>query len=174
MPAAFYARIAPAVQAATRGTPFFPSVLLAQFALESTEGKSKLSSVYHNYGGHKAFASWKGPTVRFATPNDAKKVSAFRVYKSFGECLAAHVAILQNPLYRRAQQAPDAYAQVAALASTYAEDPRYAQSLTNLMRQYNLTQYDPPGAGLLLAGLLVAAAGTYYYRADLLRLADSL
>ena len=177
MAATFYARAAPAVIAATRGTVLFPSVVLAQLTLESNSGKSELSAKYHNYLGHKAFSSWKGRTVTFSTPNDAVKRSAFRVYGSLLECLRAHVAILTGPLYRAAQQAQTPYAQVNAMARTYAEDPRYAEKLTSIMRSHNLTQYDVAGAAQLLPLALLTAAGAaaaYRFRGELHAAVQSL
>lgn len=172
MAASFYAAAAPAVQAATKGTVLFPSVVLAQMALESRLGKSRLSAEYHNFFGHKASSKWKGRKVSFATPNDAKKVSQFRVYGSNTEGIRAHVAILSGPLYRRAQAAGDPYAQVRALAATYAEDRSYADKLVAIMQQQNLTQYDAhqTGPGLLALALLGTAAA-YHYRTQLTRTA---
>lgn len=173
--AAFYVQAAPAVQAAVQGTPIYPSVVLAQLGLESGMGKSQLAARYHNYFGHKASSKWKGPTVRFATPNDAQKFSTFRVYASLQACLASHVVLLNSPLYRAAQQAPTPYAQVAALAGTYAEDRRYAVKLADVMGQNELTRYDPAGgSALAVLGLLAAGAAAYHYRGQLQRLATTV
>lgn len=177
MPASFYSRMAPAVQAATRNTVLFPSVVLAQLALESRSGASELSAKYNNYLGHKAFSSWKGRTVTFKTPNDAQKTSAFRVYNSVADCLKAHVAILNGPKYRPAQAARDPYTQVAALAKTYAEDKSYRNKLVAIMQQYDLTQYDTlqPGAGPGLFALAVlGTAAAYHFRAPLQKAATRL
>ncbi len=175
MTSPFFVRNAPAVRAATAGTSLFPSVVLAQMALESGFGKSTLAARYGNYFGHKASARWQGRTVTLATPHDGQKQSAFRVYASLADCLRAHVALLRQPLYRAAQLAATPYAQVAALAKTYAEDSAYQTKLAALISSQNLTQFDTAAPGpapyLVLAALGAAA---YHYRARLRVMAKQL
>ena len=48
-------------------TGFFPSVIIAQAAIESNWGQSALAAKYNNYFGIKAGSSWTGKTVNMQT-----------------------------------------------------------------------------------------------------------
>ena len=73
---------------ASKGSGIFIETLLGQSILETSSGKSLLSSKYNNYFGIKADKSWKGRSVNMKTGEvfNGKSVtidSDFRVYDSF-------------------------------------------------------------------------------------------
>ena len=70
---------------ASKGSGIFIETLLGQSILETSSGKSLLSSKYNNYFGIKANKAWKGRTVNMKTGEvfNGKSVtinSDFRVY----------------------------------------------------------------------------------------------
>ena len=136
----------------TLGTGIFPSVKMAQMIFESAnsagqagQGKTALPPT-NNYFGIKADASWKGSKAQFNTPNDAQKVSWFRVYPSVKDSISDHTAFLKkNPRYTTAGvfAAKTVPEQLIALdKSGYSENPGYGASLAQMINTYNLTSLD--------------------------------
>ena len=90
-----------------KGSGIFLETLLGQAILETSSGKSELSSKYNNYFGIKADKSWKGKSVNMKTREvfDGKSVninSNFRVYDSFKDSARDYIKFLkENPRYRQ-------------------------------------------------------------------------
>jgi flagellum-specific peptidoglycan hydrolase FlgJ len=141
---------------ATRGTNIFPSVKMAQMILESAdskgnEGKGITAVKAKNYFGIKAQKGYTGKKMAFNTPKDGQPVNYFRVYDSVQDSIADHTKFLQvNQRYTKGgvftATTPEAQA-LALQKSGYAEgnDGKgggYAQSLINLIKNYNLKELD--------------------------------
>lgn len=146
----FIVSIAASVISAATGTHLFPSVMLAQAAMESANGTSLLSKKYHNYFGIKQ-NGWKGEVAILSTHEYIKGVktkvnAAFRAYGSLVEGFADRIAFLQkNPRYTKAGvfKAANPQEQAKALqAAGYATDPLYAKGIIDMIRIYGLEKYD--------------------------------
>ena len=119
------------------------SITLAQALLESGAGKSMLAQKANNHFGIKVGMGWTGPYILCS---DDRPDDRFRVYKSPAESYEDHSLFLKNG--RR-------YAALFTLSRTdykgwahglkragYATNPRYAQSLIEIIERYGLAQYD--------------------------------
>lgn len=125
----------------------YPSVLLAQSALESNFGRSKLSKEHNNYFGIKAkdgdksvnFETWeneKGKNVKISAP--------FRVYSSKEECFEKYASLIVNaPRYKKVIDA-STYSDAAKelQKAGYATDPKYSKKIINLIERYKLDSLD--------------------------------
>ncbi len=147
----FIESIAGKVIEAVKNTGLFPSVMIAQAILESAWGKSPLSSKCHNYFGIKADNSWRGKQAPFRTREvingeDKFIMAPFRVYDSIEEGFKDRVLFLQkNSNYKRNNvfSAATPFEQAIDLQKAhYATDPKYAERVSVIIRQYGLEQYD--------------------------------
>lgn len=132
----FIEKYTPVVLQATSGTRLFPSVMMAQAALESGWGRSKLASLYNNLFGIKADPSWKGEKVVLSTGEYLQGIwqnvkDAFRVYSDPVLSFRDRVKFLEeNPRYRAVFEAQTPEEQARALQNAgYATDPKYATKL---------------------------------------------
>jgi len=137
---------------ACKGTGLFPSVMLAQGILESGNGNSSLSRLYHNHFGIKKGVSWTGRVVNLKTREvfDGKSttiVDGFRVYETSKQGFRDRNEFLRrNPRYAKAGvfTATTPEEQIDALARAgYATDPDYARKLKSIINASSLKQYDP-------------------------------
>lgn len=139
-----------------KGTGLFPSLLMAQAILESSDklgnpGASRLSKEFHNHFGVKADASWKGPKVNLQTGEviNGKNLtvgSFFRVYDDPAHSFRdRNLFLLRNPRYTKAgvfsAKTPEEQAEALQQAG-YATDPQYAFKLKNLIKTLNLKELD--------------------------------
>ncbi len=125
----------------------FPSLILAQSALESDFGRSKLSKDYHNYFGIKQ--TGQEPAVSFETlESDGSKYyginANFRAYASVRESVADYAHLIAGlPRYDgvvRAQTPEEAA--YALVRGGYATDPAYAEKIIHIIHEYDLTRFD--------------------------------
>ncbi|MBB1085471.1 LysM peptidoglycan-binding domain-containing protein [Limosilactobacillus fastidiosus] len=124
-----------------------PSITVAQAILESSWGRSTLSTNAHNLFGIKG--SYNGNSVVMPTREvyggRSVMVNAnFRAYPNNSESVKDHGRFLTvNSRYRNLLGDTN-YVSVANKLHQdgYATDPRYANSLISLVRTYNLTQLD--------------------------------
>lgn len=137
----------------------YPSVIIAQAILESGWGGSSLSGPpNHNLFGIKAEKGYTGNYVKVPTqewiPDKSYKDGGyfitiydnFRKYSSYDETFKDHANFLKKTRYTNVwiQNAATYQDATAALqAAGYATDPQYAIKLNNIIKSYNLTQYDP-------------------------------
>lgn len=175
-PAEFIAWIGPHAQEGHRRHGIPASVTIAQAALESAWGTSRLARLASNLFGIKAGSSWRGRVVSAPTreylagewvtiggswdiyPNaDAARAagepasSLFRVYASPLDGLADHARVLYNGRYAVAlalRDEPDAFAR--ALQGVYATDPAYGDKLVGTMKARNLYAWDVPSSSWAL------------------------
>jgi flagellum-specific peptidoglycan hydrolase FlgJ len=145
-----------AVLLVTSGTGLFPSVMMAQALLESSDGygipgNSVLARLYHNHFGIKADKSWKGRSIILKTreviDGQSKMLRAsFRIYDDPLRSFADRVQFLRaNKRYVNAGvfSAFTPAEQADALQqSGYATDPDYAKLLKQLIAKHRLTELD--------------------------------
>ncbi len=141
---------------AAKGTGLFPSLMMAQAILESSDikgvpGNSTLARIYNNHFGIKADKSWAGKKVSLVTREvfDGKTVMMgdfFRVYEDAAQSFKDRVSFLKkNQRYTQAgvfsAKTPEQQAD-ALQAAGYATDPNYAAVLKSLIKNLNLHELD--------------------------------
>ena len=118
------------------------SITLAQGLLESAAGQSSLAVKGNNHFGIKCHG-WTGRTVY---RDDDRQNECFRAYGSAYESYEDHSRFLATgQRYRSlfALKITDYEGWARGLkAAGYATNPRYAQSLIDIIKNYNLSQYD--------------------------------
>lgn len=145
---AFINRLVPAARQVGAAYDLYPSVIIAQAALESNWGASRLGRApFHNLFGVKGY--FAGQTTRQSTSEclggrQFMVVDNFRRYRSDYAALRDYAETLQAPLYRGVHRREAAtYRQAThALQGRYATDPQYEQKLNRLIDGYRLTRYD--------------------------------
>jgi|SRR5271157_2214624 len=142
----FPADVIVAAQASHKAWNIPASVTLAQWALESTWGRT-MPSGSNNPFGIKAAAGQpyvEASTHEVVNGHRIKVVARFRKFASMAEAFDQHGRLLATAApYAHARtlvNSPDAFAD--ALTGVYATDPNYGTSLKRLMTSYNLYQYD--------------------------------
>jgi len=161
----FIDKYSDAIKSAVKGTGLFPSVMMAQALLESSNGNSSLSKKYNNFFGIKADSSWSGSKVNLPTREvgngkqaymingksvvipagqEAMVDAWFRAYKTPVEGFKDRVKFLQTfSRYKNLFTASSPTVQDQLLLSDgYATDPAYATSLNNIIKSNNLTTLD--------------------------------
>lgn len=144
------------VLSVTKGTGLFPSLMLGQAILESSDvhgrpGFSTLARKYNNHFGIKANATWLGQKASLITKEvfngkTIVKYDYFRAYGTVDESFKDRVQfIISNSRYRRngVFQAKTIEEQANAFAAAgYATDPKYASKLLNLVYSLGLRSLD--------------------------------
>jgi len=159
---------------ASKGSGIFIETLLGQSILETSSGKSLLSSKYNNYFGIKADKSWKGKSVNMKTREvfngqSTNINSNFRVYDSFLDSAKDYIKFLKtNPRYTKAGvfKAKDYKEQIQAIKNAgYATGTNYVSAvlkivggITDDIAKFAQENKTPIGIGALL--LMV---GSVYY-----------
>ncbi len=143
---AFIATILPSARKANESWGVPISVLIAQSAQETGWGVHVTDNAYFGIKGK----SPSGDSTTFTTHEvvNGKSVKiddSFRAYKDIDEAADDYGRFLaENPRYDGCflyKDKPEKF--VAALAAAgYATDPLYATKLLNIIRHYNLTEYD--------------------------------
>jgi flagellar rod assembly protein/muramidase FlgJ len=148
-PASFIDQISKAAQDAQEKTGVPASFTIAEAALESGWGASRLAVEANNFFGVKADESWAGDTVTMDTREFLNGTwvmvpARWRKYADFDACLVDHGAFLKsNPRYASCFSAPNSEGFAWAIQQAgYATDPGYANKLISIMRAHNLSQYD--------------------------------
>lgn len=145
----FINRIAKAAQKVGREYDLYPSVIIAQAALESDWGRSSLGSApYNNLFGVKGYFAAHTvtqPTIEYDRHGNKFEIfSNFRRYKDEYDSLKDYAETLKAPLYNgvHRKKATNYRAATRALLGRYATDPGYDQKLNKLIDTYQLTKYD--------------------------------
>ncbi len=118
------------------------SITLAQGLLESGNGNGELAVVANNHFGIKCTSDWKGKSY---FKNDDKINDCFRVYDNPESSFRDHSEFLKRKRYAHLFELDKndyegwAYGLKAA---GYATNPAYPQMIINLVKRYNLDQYD--------------------------------
>ena len=130
------------------------SISLAQGILESGAGTSELTRRANNHFGIKCHKEWTGKSVRY---DDDARDECFRSYPDAAQSWADHSAFLTSrsryaELFTLKRDDYEGWARGLKKAG-YATNPRYADLLIKLIRDYELHQYDRMDARqMLLAG----------------------
>ena len=149
-PTEFLKKFGSAFSVACLGTGLFPSVKLAQAALESGWGKYTAGN---NMFGIKAAGShtpfWHGDyvssrTSEYQNGGYVSQTSKFRKYATIGDSVKDHTYFLQQySRYKTVFEAKTPEEQAKALqAAGYATDPNYSGKLISIINTYNLKQFD--------------------------------
>jgi len=166
-PSLFFKTYGPAVVESTNDTNIFPSVKLAQMALETGYGKS-IRVAANNAFGIKAGRSWTGKVVSNSTreefngastyflgsniiyPSRQAAINAgehyqtlFRVYPSISDSIKDHSRILLKPNFAPAMAAKTPEDQAALLEKCgYATASNYNETLEWIINKYELKSWD--------------------------------
>lgn len=132
------------------------SVTLAQAAIESGYGKSKLAVNANNYFGIKAYSNPRGLPVYYA--DDDLKAEPFRKYPTVAASFADHTKFLkENSRYKDLFKTHSYIEWAHGLKKAgYATAPNYATLIISTIEKNNLQRYDVWGANRKL--LITAAA----------------
>ncbi|HSE49746.1 MAG TPA: glucosaminidase domain-containing protein [Terriglobales bacterium] len=143
----FLRQAAEAARASSAASGFPPGVTVAQAALESAWGRSRLATEANNYFGikvHGGMPSIALPTVEIVAAAPVRVVARFARYASMADCFHDRDAILARvPLYAEARAAsadPEAFTR--ALAKRWATDPQYADKVLAIYRTHRLDALD--------------------------------
>ncbi|WP_379152886.1 glucosaminidase domain-containing protein [Paenibacillus sp. sgz5001063] len=147
----FIAAIAPFAIADMRRSGIAASLTIAQAALESGWGSSRLTVRANNLFGIKGTGpagSISMQTTEYRDGKAMKVTTAFRAYNNWGESVADHSELIRNGVYWNR----NLYSKVIGLGgadaareiaeSGYATDPDYASKLIQIMKANNLFPYD--------------------------------
>jgi flagellum-specific peptidoglycan hydrolase FlgJ len=136
-----------AATAASAGSGFPAGITVAQAALESAWGQSRLSREASNYFGIKALAKYDRIAMPTFEVEDGvrKAVTAwFARFPSMSECFQARDRLIAGgALYSEARAArhdPEQFAR--ALAAHWATDPAYADKILAIYRRFELQTID--------------------------------
>jgi len=145
----FIKTIAEAAQKSAAATGVPAGFTIAQGALESAWGSSRLATEGKNLFGVKADKSWTGDTLIISTREcfngkwcvvDAK----WRKYPDWLSCLNDHADFFhKNPRYAKAFLTKNSEEFAKAIAAVgYATDPAYSDKLIATIRARKLSAYD--------------------------------
>ncbi len=125
----------------------YPSVMIAQMALESRYGTSGLTQSANNLFGVKG--TYGGNSIALKTQEqEGKKLITitdhFRAYPSYWASMVDYSMIMQQRHFSGAWVSNTTSYQQAtkALQGVYATDASYNKKLNTIIQQYNLTRYD--------------------------------
>ena len=137
----------PVAVSTARKYKLFPSVVLAQSALESNFGQSELSQKYNNYFGIKALPGEQEENMMTTEYVDGKAVQVkqpFREYSSMKESFQYYGKLISTaPRYERVRNSKN-YRQAAYNLQKcgYATDPHYGDKIINIIEKYELDKLD--------------------------------
>jgi len=150
-PQDFLDKIVPAAMACHKETGIPASFTLAQAALESGWGASRLSQRGFNLFGVKADRAWKGPVISMDTYEVINGVrvmvpAIWRAYPDWLACLRDRASFFRkNPRYSACFKETTGPGWCRAVAAAgYATDPDYAKKLLAMIDGRNLTRFDQP------------------------------
>lgn len=149
LPKDFFVKYAPAAIATCKGTGLLVSITLAQAALESAWGESKLTRLGLNFGGIKAGKSWMGKKLTFNTQEEVKGqlvtiTADFRAYPTAEAYFADRVLLFRTLSRYKSLFAVDSYKAEAMLFTKtgYCTDTSYGAKLISIIEKHGLTKYD--------------------------------
>ena len=118
------------------------SITLAQGLFESGSGNGELARVANNHFGIKCNSQWQGKSYY---KDDDNHNDCFRVYDKAEDSYRDHSEFLKRPRYANLFKLDkhDYTGWANGLkADGYATNPNYPQLLLNIIKKYNLDQYD--------------------------------
>ncbi|MDK2780390.1 MAG: hypothetical protein PWP61_687 [Trichococcus sp.] len=131
-----------------------PSITIAQAALESAWGTSKLALEANNLYGIKASPDWLGEVYAINTAEYGDEgwhtvTANFRKYASWLDSTNDHGAFFTSTEWRKENyknvvgETDYKKASQALRAAGYATDPGYPAKLISIIENYNLSRFDP-------------------------------
>ena len=154
---AFIKSIAPRVTLLAGQNNLYASIIIAQAILESGYGTSYIASDYHNL--FNITGSYQGQSV--SVPG----IGAFRAYPNYDDSLVDYINLMLNgtdynkKLYAGTWKSNnDTYVKaITSMNGIFATDPNYVTKVIDLIKTYNLTQYDDTLKSLKAQGFKAAA-----------------
>lgn len=140
----FFERYAPIAMQQQQKYGIPASVTLAQMALESGFGSSRLSREGNNYFGIKVHGEYNS-AGRYGYYSDDRPNEKFCHYSSVEESVQDHSRILMGSRYSRCHSlsSTDYHGWISGIkAAGYATDPNYVASIEKKINDFNLSQYD--------------------------------
>lgn len=142
----FISKVAnPAIKLYEKNQQVLPSIVIAQAILESSWGNSDLYRNANNPFGIKG--TYHGQSIRYDTEEvvSGKRITVkadFRKYPSLLAAINDHNRLLSQRFIK--QNNVLSYRKMATLLqqNSYATDPNYAKKLIQIIRKYQLSQYD--------------------------------
>ena len=125
------------------------SVTLAQMALESKWGTSKMAVNDHNYFGIKASRRWLEDGRPYNLYDDDKKNEKFCVFGDVIESIEYHSSLLMSERYKPCRSFPsdDWYHWLVSIkACGYATSNSYVQKCVSIIKTHQLFRYDQMAA----------------------------
>lgn len=147
-PEQFIQEMAVAAQRCMTTTRIPASLIIAQAALESAWGESRLTRLANNLFGIKADSTWTGLSFRIATTEYVRgepvlETDLFRLYPDWQASIDDHAAFLQGARYAAAFNTANGIDFGYAIAAAgYATDPEYGQKLEAVIHTHDLLAYD--------------------------------
>ncbi len=143
-----------AAKAASAKSGFPAGITVAQAALESAWGQSKLSCEANNYFGIKAYGNYDRiamPTREFENGVTKAVTAEFARFQSMAECFAARDRLIATSnAFAEARACPaDAEAFVRAIAKHWATDPAYAEKVLAIYERFKLHSLDESAVAAL-------------------------
>lgn len=148
----FIDELVPHAKELQQGYGILPSIILGQAILESNWGESQLASQYNNLFGIKTSENQNKislETKEYVNEQWITIQGDFRVYNSWDESLDDHTMLFVNgtnwnpQLYAGVLTATNYQEAAQALQTAgYATDPDYANKIIDVIKTYNLEQYD--------------------------------
>lgn len=149
----FISTISPIAQQIANSNNLYPSLMVAQAALESGYGQSTLTQQSNNLFGIKSTngQGYNTTTGEYGSNGYYVTNSTFASYPTLMDSLQGYATFLiQNSRYAnvfRSQATDGIQAAKNIQADGYATDPAYATKLINVINQYNLLSLDGNGTG---------------------------
>jgi flagellar protein FlgJ len=167
-PTDFITQYATPIQNVCKGSGLFPSVAIAQMALETGWGDS-IKTAANNCYGLKAYSSWNGKvisnstfeivkgqkiriqgnnkiynSVQDALTDGCHKESLFRVYANIEESIAdRNNLLLKSARYANVRKAADPENQINEIIKAgYATGNNYVSIIMSIIKKNGLTKYD--------------------------------
>lgn len=145
----FIDRMGPVAQEIVPGYGLWPSVFLAQAALESGWGRSWLAVNANNYFGRKCLQL---PCIEIKTPEYRKgqrmiEEHSFQIYETLPDAVHGYC----QQFFRKYESGALVYPEldvstpetfIRSIAGRYATDPRYAEKVLRIIDEWGLTEWD--------------------------------
>lgn len=129
------------------------SVTLAQMALESDWGNSKLARQSNNYFGIKCSRKWLADGKPYCVQDDDRPKEKFCSYAHVSESMEHHSKVLTSTHYKKyCDYSPTDYKRwlKGLKRAGYATASDYVASCLRIIKQYKLYQYDQMATNLTL------------------------
>ncbi len=139
----FLGLVVPAALDSSRASGFPPGITVAQAALESNWGNSRLAREANNYFGIKAHGGTpfvEMPTTEVCDGAAVRCVARFARYVSMQACFEDRDRLIASvACYAKARAcAPDPEAFLRAVARHWATDPQYAEKVLAIYQAHGL------------------------------------